>query len=711
MSSPEVSVVSSQNQNDPGLQLAPAENDGPNFAELKRGFETTVANLQSFCNQTVENYNVRYALWPGQSADGRKHAREGSKIDPTPWENASDLQVFLADEAINAKVAMLSTAFRRASISANPTEGNDIKRAKDVAAFMKWLARTQIPELEREVALLCNFIQEQGVGAVGVFWEEKQEKTLATVTMEQLQQMFTGIDVQQLVLSGQADDDLIAIFEEQYGCTRAKAKKILTAIRTTGEATVPVLGKKKSYPVVRAFDLSHNLLIPSDSTDIETARAIYRVEYLTAEQLRSYVNTAGWDESWVENAIETCKGKLITLTNNEYNQPISRSFMYQEQRFTDLIGVCYAYQRLSDEEGTPGIYCTIFNPQLTPSTDHDGYAKFGLLGTADGKYPFTIFRREFLSRRLHDTRGIPEPGKPLQQQIKVHKDSLIDAASLAICPPMMYPQGRPPLRWGAGARIPERRAGEYHFADRPAYDPSTEKSQQQLQDDFNRYNGFVSGETDPTFAQTKNGNETEYFLSCWADVFKKVWALYKQNGNEVVYFRVTGVTQQDPTEFRKGDDSEEFDFNLTFDLGSLDEQRQAAKLKSLSEVINLFDRYGQIDYSAVLEIAVNSIDPAWGRVIQPKEAGGQKVVSEFQGKLARVFAGSEQDIDPGTPPQLGMQILQNYVQGDPIVQKRLADKSDPFGQRLERLQKQLQLAGDQLKNKSIGRLGTEPAKY
>ncbi len=695
---------------DVGLQLAPAENDLPDFSLLKKAFEDTVSNLQSFTNQCDENFNVRYAIWPGQSADGRKHAREGAKIDPTPWDGASDLQVFLTDEAINSKVAMNCMAFRRANISAMPVEGNDIKRAKDVANFMKWLIQTQIPGVDREVELLQNYVQEMGIGAVGVFWEEKQDKILTTVTIEQLSQMFQGLDIQNMIYSDDVADDLCAIFEEQYGCTRAKAKKILAGLREEGKATVPTLGRKRSYPVIRAFDLNHNLFIPQESTDEENASGMYRVEYMTAEQIRSLVNTSGWDHDWAEAVIANCKGKLITLTNNEWNQPGSRSFMYQESRFTNLIGVCYAYQKLSDSDGNSGIYCTVFNPLMPPTSDHDGYAKHGLLGYADGKYPFVIFRREFLSRKLHDSRGIPEPGKPLQQQIKVHKDSLIDAASMAICPPIMYPQGRPPLKWGAGARIAERRPGEYHYADKPTYDPSTEASQAQLSADFNRYNGFVSSETDNQFAALKNQNETEKFLGKWATVFKAVWSRYKEFGSETVFFRVVGVQQQDPIEFHRGEDGEEFDFNLTFDIGSLDEEKQREKLKSLSEVCQMFDRYGQIDYSQVLEIAVQSIDPAWSeRIVQPKDTGTQKTVAEMQSKLAKVFAGQEQDIDPGTPPELGLQILQGYVQGDPVVQKRLQDKSDPFGERLMRIQKQLSLAQDQIKNKSVGRLGTEPA--
>lgn len=687
-----------------GLQLAAHEDEEPDFSLLKRGFEDTVNNLQSFLNQCQDNYNTRYALWAGQSADGRKHSREGAKIDPTPWDGASDLQVFLCDNAINSKVAMLLMSFFRAQISAMPIEGNDIKRAKDVEAFMRWLILTQIPEVAREVELLCNYVEEMGIGAIGTFWETKQQKILMTVTADQLQQQFPNLDMQQLLFVDDASDDICAIFEEQYGCSRAKAKKILASLRKTGEATVPTLGREKSYPVVRAFDLNHNLFIPQDSTDIENARAIYRVEYMTAEQLRSYVNTAGWDSDWVEAAINTVRGKLITLTNNEYNQPVSRSFMYQESRFTDLIGVCFAYQKLSDEDGNSGIYLTIFNPLLPPDQTQDGYAKTGLLGYADGEYPFTLFRREYLSRKLHDTRGIPEPGKPLQQQIKVHKDSLIDNASLQICPPLLYPQGRPVLRWGAGVRHPERRPNEVHYATVPPYSPSTEVSSKQLTDDFNEYNGFVSAETDPTFSSVKNQIEVQKFLGKWSEVFSKVWSRYRQYGSEVVYFRVVGVKQQDPIEFHKGQDTEEFDFKLTYDVGSLNEDRQESKLKALAQVCATFDKFGQIDYSQVLQIAVQTIDPAWAEsMIEPKETGSMKVVNETHNMLAQVFSGVDRDIDLNSPPQLVQQTLQSYVQA-PDVQKRYQE--DPaFKARFDKLAKQNSMQLMQQENAKIGRYG------
>lgn len=692
---------------DPGLQQAPVGESGPDYGALKRDFELCLSNLQPYVDQCRENYDTRYALWDGQSADGRKHAREGAKTDPTPWDGASDLRVFLTDEAINAKVAMLCMAFRKAQLVAVPVEGNDLKRAKIVSNFMKWLVQTQIPEIDREVELLGNYLCEKGVAATGQFWEITREKTLLTLQLSDLQMQFPEADVTVMLTDPTLSETLASLFEELYACPAKKAKKMIRELQQTGKTTVAVVGREKSRPVIRAFNLDENLFIPNSSTDLETAPAVYRVQYFSAEQLRSYAANDGWDPKWVDAAIASCRGKYITPTNNEYIRVHSRSFNYIQEQMYDLIGVVYAYQRLSDEDGIPGIYMTIFTPLMGPDGyEHMGYAKHGLLGYAHGEYPFTIHRREYLSRRLHDSRGIPEVGKPIQDQIKVHKDSRIDAASLAILPPMGYPVGRPPSRWGAGARIPERRPNEYHFLDRPMPDGNTEASESQLRNDFNQYLGFMSATGDRQFALIKNQFETDKFMSSWSKAFRQIWSLYQQFGSEEVYFRVVGLRQQDPIQFIKGGQDEEYDFILNYQVDSMDVEKTFEKIKQIAQIVATADRDGVVDYAEWLQAMIEAIDPTIAeRIIQPKDIGQQKTVSELQDTLAKIYAGQDQDIKVGTPPELGLQVLQGYVQGDPVVQQRMQNPNDPFGKRIQKIAKQLQFQIQQRQNARIGRLG------
>lgn len=702
-------AVASQGQaeNDPAFQLAPADGEGPNVNALLTAFNRTMTDVQPFVDQCRQNYETRFAIWNGQAADGKKHAREsGGKIDPTPWDGASDLRVYTTDTVINFKVARNCLAIRKANLVAVPVNGNDITRARTVSSFLKWLVATQIPHLDREEELLENYKQEMGLGLTGQFWETCQEKTLVTLKLSDFQQKFPQMNVQEMVNHPELEDKLLAVFEEMYGASAKKAKRMLKELRTTGETTVPQAGKEYSRPVIRAFSLNRDVFIPSWATDIENCPYIFRIEYFTAEQLRGFSNTEGWDKDWVESAIAKCRGQMITNIPDTTMQPISRSFVYIDKKlmYTDLIGVVFGYQRLSDEDGVPGIYLTIFCPHLPKDAAQQGYAKFGLLGYAHGEYPFVVHRREFLSRKFHDTRGIPEPGKAWQDQIKAHRDSRIDSASLSILPTLLYPLGRPPARIGPGARLPERRPGEYHFMDKPGADPATDESENRLIQTFNEYSGIAQQGNDPTVANTLNQQEVEKSLESWQMAYRQVWKLWQQYGDDQVYFKVIGLQKAGPQVMTKGDPHEDYDISLSFDTLSMNPEAQTAKLENIAKICTTLDRNGQIDYSELLQLLLESIDPNVAeRIIQPKDTATQQVVSEVQNDLTQIYGGIDKSIKLGTPPQLGMQIIQQWLQQPDIAQRMQTDK--PFQQRVMKYGKQLQFQQTQQQNATIGKMG------
>jgi hypothetical protein len=686
------------------FQLAPTSGDGPDFGQLKAAFDNAVVNNQSFKDQAYNNYFVRYALWNGQSADGKKHSRDGYAAKPVPWDGASDLRVYLVDEAICTKVAMLRMAFKRANLIAVPVNGHDLKRARIVSDFLRWLKESQMPDIDREIELLANYVQEKGVGAMGVFWETKQEKTLATVTLDALQKQFPQVNIIQLLSDPEGYDQVSAIFEEQLGVSGKKAKKMCRELLTNGTTTAPVNGRKVSRPVMRAFNLDEELIIPSDTADSESATGMFRIQYFTPEQLRAFVESDGWDADWVEEAIKKVRGKLISLSPSEYMQPISRSFIYQQQRFTDRIGVVYAYQRLSDEDGIPGIYLTIFNPMLGPDTMQKGYAKTGLLEYAHGQYPFVIFRREYLSRRLHDSRGLPEPGKPWQDAIKAHKDSRIDAASIAIIPPIGFPAGRPPTRWGPAVQIPERRPGEYHFIDRPSSDPLTEQSEMLLREDFKDYCGFASKEGDPQKATAKTQNEIDKFLYGLSQAFKQVWSLWQQYGDDQVYFRVSGLQTADPQVMTKAEPSEDYSIYLKFDVQATNPEQMEAKWKAIVDGISMLDRNGTVKFDEALQAYLESVDPAIAeRILDASGENQQKILEDEQRDLTNIYAGWNVPLKPTTPPQLAMQALQAWMQTPDVQQRYAQDKN--FKERVDARAKMVQFQQSQQQNKVIGRQG------
>lgn len=705
---------------DPAFQLAPSEGEGPDMTALLQAFTVTVADNQPFVDQCRLNYETRYAIWNGQSADGKKHSRESSgKADPTPWDGASDLRVYEVDKVINYKIARYGLALRKAHLIAQPVNGNDIERAQVVSDFMQWVIHTQIEDLDRERELLDNYLLEKGVALMGVFWENKQEKTLVTLKLEDLQAKVPNIDWEEAVKQPRLTDKFLAVLEEVFGVSAAKARQMLSEFRRTGETSAPVEGREISRPVVRAFCLDRDVFVPSWATDLETAPYIFRVEYYPAEQLRMFANTEGWDADWVEAAIEKCRGRMITTVPDSTLQPISRSFVYIDRKvmYTDLIGVVFAYRRLSDEDGVPGVYLTIFNPFLgeksanSTQKKESGYvdipdcAKHGLLGYKDGGYPFVKFAREYLSRKFHDTRGLPEPGKSWQDQIKAHRDSRIDAASLAILPPLMYPSGRPPTRWGPGSRVPERRLGEYHHADRPMGDVNTENSEKILVQTFNEYNGILNPELDdPTIAAAISQNDIDRYIGAWSKVYRKTWKRWQQYGDQKTMFRVIGLQSAPPQVIQKGDPTEDFEFFLSFDVLGLDPEWAEKKIEMMAKTAQTLDRNGQVDYSKFLVIAMNTIDPVITEsVVRPAQAGIQDVVANVLGDLTQIYAGVDKSIKLGTPSQLGLQVIQGWMQ-QPDVQQRYAG-DEAFRGRVDKYAKQLQFQQTQQQNAVIGKYG------
>lgn len=707
MSSFDGTSTPSDQREDPAFQLAPADGDGPDMEAVLYAYERTMADNQPFVDQCRLNYESRYAIWNGQSSDGKKHSREGGgKSEPTPWDGASDLRVYLIDQAINYKCARNGLALKKAAMVAVPVNGNDIERANVVGNFMRWLANTQIPDVDREQELLSNYLWEKGVALTGQFWQTKQEKTLKTLNIDQIQKQFPQMNVELVLNHPELEDQLVDVLSQRFDVSKKKARIILKALRKNRETTVPTLAKEISRPIIRAFCLDRDVFVPSWATDLETCPYIWRVEYFTAEQLRSFANSEGWDQSWVEQAILRCRGEMITSIPDSTLQPISRSFVYIDRKlmYTDLIGVVFGYQRLSDEDGVPGIYLTVFNPHLPKDHLQQGYAKFGLLGYQHGEYPFVLHRREFLSRKFHDSRGLPEPGKSFQDQIKAHRDSRCDAASVAILPPLCYPLGRPPTRWGPGARIPERRPGEYHYADKPGEDPNTDESETLLVKTFNEYAGIVNPNEDQTMANTSSQFEVMKYLSGWQKVYRQVWKLYQQYGDDKVVFRVMGLQKAPPQVMEKGDPSEDFDFWLSFDALSMNADAQTAKLENIAKICATADKYGQVDYSQLLQLMLESVDSNIAeRIILPKEQASQQFVTSEQNALAKISAGMDQDIHPGDPAQLGIQTIQQYLQAPDVANRYQTDKA--FQGRIDKRMKQYQFQITQSKNAQIGRLG------
>ena len=146
-------------------------------------------------------------------------------------------------------------------------------------------------------------------------------------------------------------------------------------------------------PVVHSCAPDGEVILPPYVSDPQRSPYIFWRTFLTAQELEKKVTNEGWDEDWVNYAIENLRGKDSMYLDGEKQKNITRLPITDDN---DLVMVVYGYQRLIDEEdGSEGIYCTVFHP------NSEGYAKHELLNGYDD-YPFVVTRLSNNQKRMYE---------------------------------------------------------------------------------------------------------------------------------------------------------------------------------------------------------------------------------------------------------------------------------------------------------------------
>ena len=701
--------------NSPDFQLQEADS-GPNMFRLARAYQQVCTDLNPRIRQDELNYDTRHCVWPGQSADQRKNAVRSGDTQPFPWKGASDLRVHVVDEIINHGVAIDVMALAKANVRAVAVEGGDLAKAAIVSNFMRWLVLSQMTELPDEAEVLANYRRERGLGILGVFWDSRVQKTQQKISLAEIAD--TAPDVATAIQNGLFPEEIATLLRQFFPEISAKkAKRMVKELAENGETTVPFTIQQVNRPMVRAYAVGEDIFLPPNTTDLQSARSIFRKALLSPEAAREKVISEGWDKDYVEDAIEHCIGAAemtpqFTTGNVDTRFGTERLGVSSSDIPAGLIEFVYAYERLSDEDGVPGIYCTVFCPSLHLANDQEAekqYAKHELLGYRDGEYPFVEFPIEKLSRFLLDTRGQPEVLRGDQDAIKTEVDARRDNASLSTCPPVTHPVGREPGRIGPGAMVSERRPGEYGYMAVPPAPQASVEIQGNIEARTRKYAGRPTAEDTTNEWQVKQQKQIAYgWLNKWQIVFRKVFTLHMQYGPDEEFYRVIGQQSDKPSKFNKADFNGKYDLYLAYDVLNNDPEMWQAKIKAMGEVAAQFDRNGQVDYSKLLQKAFDMIDPILAEdVLVPQEMAAQKEVTETQGDISRMWAGVDLDApQTGINPELRLQVIKNWMTGVPDnpavdVQARvMADES--LRKRIERYSQQLQFQLDQRENAQIG---------
>lgn len=669
----------------------------PDIKTLRYAYDQIVTELEAYFDLCRTSYDDRRNYWPGKSRDHRKHG-----ADAFPWEGASDSECHVIDERITRLVSLFMSSLKRANVRAFPVESSDIVRSKLVSGFLKWMVSSgYIPRFYREMELGANYLLERGILISYVGWHREDRRFLQNLSLQQISQI--SPEVSAAIQSGEEDEALVELLIATFeGTTPKRAKKALKDLRKNGEAELPIVRRQINAPEVKTLAPDGDFFFPPYVTDPQRAPYCFWRTYYTPQELENKVITDGWDEGFVDYVIEHYRGVSIDSIEREQEGRRSISLTDNAYEAEELIEITYGYQRLIDQEdGSEGIYCTVFHREFEGNEMAQGYAKFELLNGYED-YPVVVTKLSEDSKRLYDTNTIPSVLRGIQNQVKVERDSRIDRNSLATLPPILHPVGQAPNDWGPGRMIPYRRKGDLDFAPTPAYNQGSLEMEQTQQTQADRLVGL---DENSNISQIRQQFLVDKFLSHTAEVLRMAFKCFQRFGPDEVFFRVTGTP--DPLTFTKGNPDENFDILINFDVQNTDPETVKSKLAQFVQ-LNQLNANNRLNVDSLLDIAAAEIDPVMAdAVLQPVETAQQEVVQGVTDDLSKIYSGIEQPARPAGA-SIAIQVIQQYSQQPDIAQRLQADPA--FAERLQKYAGQYTFQVQQAQNAQIGRVGTAPAQ-
>lgn len=705
---------------------------GPDVKELIELYERCSPVVHGW-DRLTENERVRYNIWEGQSADGKKwdeNMPDGQSA--FPWNGASDARIPLADEVVNDLVDLLTEAFWRSVARVEGVESGDTERSSYATRLIEWVKGTKLyPELVREIELHAQNGQTYGPSILQVVWERELGYKRQTVKLEELRAAAgdVGETMVQLILDPSMEDqavDLVRRLYEEYveskrpqnfewtprPLSRRRATEIVRSLRETGEAKVAVPYLCKNQPCITALKLWEDIFIPVETTDLQSARVIFVKEWMTEADFQAAGAADGWDPEWMAQALKH-KGEFSTWSaRTEDTKPISLSaeFGWISGERKDLIEVLYAYERKADDEGVVGVYYTVLHAKVgSGDRDEDLFGKHELLDYPHNKYPFTVYRREVPQRQLCATRGVPQIVATWQREVKVQHDAITDQTSLGVVPPIMtYNLMGTDYKFGPGVQVPVAAPGrEPRFMaipDRGAVVAFELMDRVERQTD--RYFGRARADLPPAPGVIKQQKQVRAFLLSCSEAFQQMFQLMQKFMDPSEFARITG--SEEALALSEDEIERMYDYILTFDVQELSQEFAMAKLKAISENILPEDAAGIIDRAKLTMMKLRAIDPSLAKeLVSSESSASQQLFRKVQTDFAMMFLGNPPEFvenDPTAPMQL--QFGQQIVASNQKYQQAL-QADEQFRELVKKWAKNMQFSISQEQNKQVGRIGVQ----
>jgi len=647
---------------------------------------------------------VRYCRWAGQTDDGKKWNDANRNKPAFPWDGASDTRIPLADEVINGLVDLCSTSFWRSMLRVSPSNVSQLDQAVTAHNLMDWATNAKMyNDLTREVELLSQYLWTYGWAGVHVTWQQELGQKEQYLTMDQIMALAAQspegsvlADLPNLIANPEADDQSAELLMAAFpNLKKRRALKAVRELRDEGECDFPVPTMVTNKPMIAALAPWDEMVFPPETTDIQSARVIFRRFYMTEAQLLNKVEVEGWDSEWAQEAINTM-GRFSDYSDFSYSVGLAENSLLDRE---NLIEVVYAYQKAVDSDGIPGVFYTVFSPQVG-----DKWGYFEALEYSHGQYPFVVWRSEVVHRQITESRGVPDICSTWQHEVKAQRDSIFDYTSLATLPPIEVPKTRGGnLKIGPAVQVPVLRRGEIGFLAPPAREPSVAFNLiDSVMAQTDRYFGRPTEKVPPAVTQMRQQRLINNWLHGWTEAFRQVLALTLQYVGPAEIMRITASTTPLP------ENVQDFDVMLKFDIRELSTDLVTEKLKAISTLVLPLDTAGVIDRAKLISVALRSIDPNLAsELVMQQGPAAQKMFGETNDEIALISLGNPPMLRENDPTAaMRLQFAQQVLASNPKYQAQL-QQDQLFQANLQKYIENLQFSVQQQQNAVTGRLGVQ----
>jgi hypothetical protein len=741
--------------------------DEPDVSALIKEYQRCGLHGNAYGKTKVAE-DIRLARWDGQSDDGKKHSKNLNGRKAFPWEGASDVRCYQADEVINEHVAIDMAAFWRSELRLRPIGPEDTNESGAATTYMDWLRYTKLHrDLDNEVEYSSQFRHTYAWSALHVMWEREvglrnrkiqfdalvqTAQQLAQTPPEQVPPQYREIApllavFPDLIASGEQDQTASEILKLLYRSyvkenlpkeltddnipelKTKRARKAVRELREKQETTIPMPYLCKNQPCIRALKPWRDIVVNNYAADIQSHPHIFLPVYLTEAELRSMELSDQWEKDWIEQAVKT-KGKVSDWQEGEGVEPEIQWNSFDAK--SELIEVLFCYSKLIDDDGVMGVYLTVISPHFANAdkAQKDIYAKHELIDAPGGRYPIIIAPRERLDRSITACRGIPEILSTSQREEKVQRDSLVDLTSMCVVPPLLLPKmeaGGQDFDFSPGRHNRVNFGREPRLMDIPTKGmvPSIEYMAI-IQQRRERYFGQFSETVPPQLSQMIMEPNVRRFLTAWGEALYLAYLLSRKYAPELIE-RVTGTQIVEDENFNPG----EYDLAMNFDVTVLNHELLMAKLEAFSNLIPE-DSEGVLDKGGLVRIKANALDPAIARqLITDKTTATTKIKESVENDIMKMFNGNPANIrdaskDPTAPTRLqhAQQVVMDnhkylgaldrevfqglFMAIPPQYLEQIPNQPDPiFTQEMEKYLKNLEQGVNQLENRSTGRTGVK----